>query len=148
MKILDRLIKVLEMFNKCIFRINSSIVKIWKVKRLMANKMSNQRLIRVNIRIKNMISCNIKMIIWVSKIILIQTIWNSKYFSIIIYQVWTKTISIMNKHKITITLALNITLCSIRLSKNNRKKLSKMCTLSNAKKGKITQHLGRKILKA
>jgi hypothetical protein len=63
MKILDRLIKVLEMFNKCIFRIKSSIVKIWKVKTLMANKMSNQRLIRVNIRIKNMISCNIKMII-------------------------------------------------------------------------------------
>jgi hypothetical protein len=136
------------MFNKCIFRIKSSIVKIWKVKTLMANKMSNQRLIIVNIRINNMISCNIKMIIWVSKIILIQNIWDSKYFSIKIYQVWTKTISIMNKHKITTTLALNITLCSIRLSKNNRKKLSKMCTLSNAKKGKITQHLGRKILKA
>ena len=148
MKILDRLIKVLEMFNKCIFRIKSSIVKIWKVKTLMANKMSNQRLIRVNIRINNMISYNIKMIIWVSKIILIQNIWDSKYFSIKIYQVWTKTISIMNKHKITTTLALNITHSNIHLSRIKLNKLLKMCTLSNAKKGKTTQHLEKKILKA
>jgi hypothetical protein len=51
------------MFNNCIFRIKSSIVKIWKVKTLMANKMSNKRLIRVNIRINIVIICNIKMII-------------------------------------------------------------------------------------
>ena len=59
----------------------------------------------------------------------------------------TQATSIMNKIKLTITLVLNITLSNIYLNKTKRSKLRKMCTLFNAKKGKITQHLVRKMPK-